>query len=396
VVLIGSTALIVSRLDGLRSERRIESLLSREAIFLVNNLLLVGVCLVIFWGTFFPLISELFTGTRASLAAPWFDRYTTPLAIVLVLFTGIGPLVAWGRFSASAARRVLTWPTLGALAALAGLLAFSDSSHHPWALALFCLAAFALVALGQEFWRGAAARRALVGGALPVALAANVSRNRRRYGGYIVHAGIAVMLIGIAASSSFQTNRDLSLNVGQTANIGSYAIRYERPTVSVANERIAFGSVLDVQHDGHHFATLAPQRSYYPSQDPSLGQIGRFFGGNATSQTGLRAGAGEDFWTAMRPDLSRLAAPIRRANREFGSAPLAVQGLVINAIAQSYLKNPPPAEFRVIVNPLVTWLWIGALIGIGGALIALWPSAAARRRVAGAYTARIGRGLSRA
>ena len=99
VVMIGSTALIVSRLDDLRSEKRIDSLASRESVFLVNNLLLVGMTAVIFWGTFFPLISELFTGEKASLAAPWFDRYTTPLAIGLVLFTGIGPLLAWRRVS---------------------------------------------------------------------------------------------------------------------------------------------------------------------------------------------------------------------------------------------------------------------------------------------------------
>ena len=106
VVLIGSTALIVSRLDDLRSEKRIDSLLSRESVFLVNNLLLVALCVAIFWGTFFPLISELFTGEKSSLAAPWFDRYTTPLAIVLVLFTGIGPLLAWRRVSWASAKRV--------------------------------------------------------------------------------------------------------------------------------------------------------------------------------------------------------------------------------------------------------------------------------------------------
>src|SRR6188472_2112848 len=110
VVLLGSTALIVSRLDDLRSEKKIDSLISREAVFLVNNLLLVGMTAVIFWGTFFPLISELFTGEKASLAAPWFDRYTTPLAILLVLFTGIGPLFAWRRVSLGAARWLLAWP----------------------------------------------------------------------------------------------------------------------------------------------------------------------------------------------------------------------------------------------------------------------------------------------
>ena len=116
VVLIGSTALIVSRLDDLRSEKRIDSLASREAVFLVNNLLLVALCATIFWGTFFPLISELFTGEKASLAAPWFDRYTTPLAILLVLFTGIGPLLAWRRISWDAARRVFLVPAIVAVA----------------------------------------------------------------------------------------------------------------------------------------------------------------------------------------------------------------------------------------------------------------------------------------
>jgi len=114
VVLVGSTALIVSRLDDLRSPKRIDSLASRESVFLVNNLLLVGMTAVIFWGTFFPLISELFTGEKASLAAPWFDRYTTPLAILLVLFTGIGPLLAWRRLSWASAKRVFT--TAGATA----------------------------------------------------------------------------------------------------------------------------------------------------------------------------------------------------------------------------------------------------------------------------------------
>src|SRR5881227_543260 len=110
VVVVGSALLIVSRLPDLRSEKRIESLVSRESIFLVNNLLLVGLAAVIFWGTFFPLISELFTGSKASLAAPWFDRYTTPLAILLVLFAGIGPLFAWRRVSLGAAKRLLARP----------------------------------------------------------------------------------------------------------------------------------------------------------------------------------------------------------------------------------------------------------------------------------------------
>src|SRR5262245_4656283 len=170
VVLVGSTALIVSRLDDLRSPKRIDSLFSREAVFLVNNLLLIGLTAVIFWGTFFPLISELFTGTKASLAAPWFDSYTTPLAILLVLFTGIGPLLAWRRVSWASAKRVFRLPLAVAAVTLVALLLFGDAGEEPWALALFVFAAFALAGLAQEFWNGAAARRKLSGDSMPVAL----------------------------------------------------------------------------------------------------------------------------------------------------------------------------------------------------------------------------------
>src|SRR3954451_19185692 len=208
VVLIGSTALIVSRLDDLRSEKRIDSLISRESVFLVNNLLLVGLTVVIFWGTFFPLISELFTGEKASLAAPWFDRYTTPLAILLVLFTGIGPLLAWRQVSLGALKRLLGRPALFGLAAGVALVALTDARTKPLALIVFSLAAFTLAALVQEFARGAAAQRALTGGSYSRALLALSSRNRRRYGGYVVHAGVATLLIAVAASSSFQTSRD--------------------------------------------------------------------------------------------------------------------------------------------------------------------------------------------
>src|SRR6476660_4994268 len=219
VVVMGSALLIVSRLDDLRSTKRIDSLLSREAIFLVNNLLLVGMTAVIFWGTFFPLISELFTGDKASLAAPWFDRYTTPLAILLVLFTGVGPLLAWRRVSWESAKRVFRLPLAVAAVVALGLAVFTDAAEQLWALALFAFAAFALTGLAQEFWTGAAARKQLSGESGGQALVGLVSRNRRRYGGYIVHVGVIVLLIGIAASSSFQTNRDVELRPGESTTV---------------------------------------------------------------------------------------------------------------------------------------------------------------------------------
>jgi cytochrome c-type biogenesis protein CcmF len=254
VVVIGSALLIVSRLDDLRSTKRIESLASREAVFLINNLLLIGLATIIFWGTFFPLISELFTGQKASLAAPWFDRYATPLAILLVLFTGIGPLLAWRQVSLGALKRLLGRPALVGLGAAVALFVFTGARSAPLALILFSLAAFTLAALVQEFARGAAAYRSLAGGSYPRALVALCARNRRRYGGYGVHAGVAVLLIAVAASSSFQTSRDLRLSPGQSATVDHYTIKYVKPTaeISAPEQRLTFGAVLTVTKDGSH------------------------------------------------------------------------------------------------------------------------------------------------
>jgi cytochrome c-type biogenesis protein CcmF len=413
-VVIGSALLIVSRLDDLRSPKRIESLVSREAIFLVNNLLLVGLAAVIFWGTFFPLISELFTGQKASLAAPWFNRYTTPLAILLVLFTGIGPLFAWRRVSLGAAKRLLARPALVGVAAAAVLLVFTNAGSRPLALLLFALAAFTLAALVQEFARGAAAYRSLAGGSYPQALLALFARNRRRYGGYVVHAGLAVLLIAVAASSSFQTSRDLRLRPGQSATVDDYRITYERPTaeISPVEQRLTFGSVLAVTRGGKPYATLTPSRNYYAGMGQTGGgPVRSFFEGEATSEVGRKTTIGGDVWTAMQPDLSsldpiingadrrleKLAKGVSPSNVKAGQALGYLQGLAVRTIERRYLAQTPPAQFRVNVNPLVSWIWLGGAIAVIGGLVAIWPAPAARRRrVSDVYAARLARELERA
>jgi cytochrome c-type biogenesis protein CcmF len=415
LVVLGSALLIVSRLDDLRSEKRIESLVSREAIFLVNNLLLVGLAAVIFWGTFFPLISELFTGTKASLAAPWFDRYTTPIAILLVLFTGIGPLFAWRRVSLGAARRLLARPALAALAACAALLVLTDAGSKPLALTLFTLAAFALAALVQEFARGASAYRSISGSSYMRALLALFSRNRRRYGGYVVHAGVAVLLIAVAASSSFQTSRDVRLRPGESTTVDHYRITYVKPTaeISPAEQRLTFGSVLAVSKDGQPFTALYPSRNYTAGVggQTGVGPVRSFFEGEATSEVGRKTTVGSDLWTAMQPDLTplnpfingadrrlrKLARNVSPANVRAGQALGYLQGLAVRTIEKRYLEHPPPAQFRINVNPLVSWIWVGGAIAAIGGLVAIWPAPEARRRrVSDVYAARLARELGRA
>ncbi|HET9198505.1 MAG TPA: cytochrome c-type biogenesis CcmF C-terminal domain-containing protein [Solirubrobacterales bacterium] len=413
VVLVGSTVLIVSRLDDLRSTKRIDSLASRESVFLVNNLLLVGMTAVIFWGTFFPLISELFTGEKASLAAPWFDRYTTPLAIGLVLFTGVGPLLAWRRVSWETAKRVFRVPVAVAAIVILLLGVFTDAADNLWALALFAFAAFALAGLAQEFWTGTQARKRLSGEPGGKALVGLVGRNRRRYGGYIVHVGVIVLLIGVAASSSFQTNRDVELRPGESTTVDGRTITYVKPTVSVDEEKLGFGSVLRIEEDGGVVGFVRPSRQFFRPTGQEAGLISTYFSGEATSEVGLRTGLGHDLWIAEAPNVAGVQRGARLADQGFracvrgapGTPPQCkalgtlmraaaanpslraqafeqitnLQGLAAERVAKGFLASGAPSTFKVIVNPLVTWMWIGGIIALAGALIALWPSRGRRR-----------------
>ncbi|HEY6396885.1 MAG TPA: cytochrome c-type biogenesis CcmF C-terminal domain-containing protein [Solirubrobacteraceae bacterium] len=406
--MVGSSiGLVIWRRERLRSEARLDSLLSREAVFLLQNMVLVAMVFVVFWVTFFPLISEAVTGTKVSVGPPAYRPFIVPLALVLVALAGIGPIIAWRRVTASNLRRSFGFPVAVALVTLAALLSLSDASARPFALAMFALGAFVLGSVAQELWRGTAARRAMTHDSLPVAFVQLVRRNRRRYGGYIVHAGLALLLIGVAASSSFQHSRDVSLAPGQSARIDGLKVTYVRPTASATPQKLSFGAVLAVYQGRHRLMTLNTSRGYYPSQDPSFGLVGRFFNGASDSNVGLSAGAWHDIWAVVNTaDLAPLQPIISRGDRVFQAALAAEarlptaqarQGLTrlwqlrdqaILELANRFVTHPWPVEFLLIVSPLVTWIWIGAIVIALGGLIALWPFPAfAWRRVRAASTA---------
>ncbi len=405
VVLIGAMAagslyLVISRRDSLRSEAALDSLLSREAVFMLQNMVLVAMTAVIFWLTFFPLISEAITGTQSSVGPPAFRRFVVPIALLLVVLSGIGPIIAWRRVTLSKLRRGFAFPVAMALVALAALLAASDAASHALALIMFVFGTFVLAAVAQEFFRGARARSAMTRESPPVAVVALVRRNRRRYGGYLIHAGVAVALIGVAASTSFQHSRYATLAPGQSARIDGYAIRYVRPTARVNYEKISLGAVLNVSKGGHHVATLRTAYGLYPSQDPTLGPLSRFFNGSDESQIGLSSGLTRDIWTVINPStwLGDVQNTVARGDKVFLSlmqsmtrVPPAQQaamaryisnnlGVAIQGLAHRFITHPVPVTFLLIVSPLVTWLWIGAIIAIVGGLIALWPVPARVRR----------------
>jgi cytochrome c-type biogenesis protein CcmF len=401
VMIAGSIALIVSRRDTLRSEHRLDSLLSREAIFVANNIVLVGLAFVVFWGTFFPLIAEALTGERKTVGPPWFDRYTVPLALVLVLLSGIGPVIAWRRATWANARRAFLIPVASLVVCVVGCLALG-LGDKPFAVAMFAAGAFVLASVTQEFWRGAGARRAMAGEAPPMALISLVRRNRRRYGGYIVHVGMAALFVGVAASSAFQDERDVRMKPGETTKIGDYTVTYAKASADIDTrggrlEDIRFGAQLNVRYkDDKPFVALT-ERRYYPSSDPSFGPVGRFFEGEATSEIALRAGLTRDFWAAYQPDQENIQQIVRALDKKVADDTPEVQMRAAFNLAAFLRERPPEATFRLISSPLVSWIWIGAIIVFSGGLLALWPAPdAARKRATARAAARVAQDLSRA
>jgi cytochrome c-type biogenesis protein CcmF len=387
VLIVTAAGLVTWRRSALRSEAKLDSFFSREAVFILNNLVLVGMCLVIMWGTFFPLISEALTGKRASVGPPWFGRYTVPLAIALVLLSGIGPLLAWRGSEWRSVRRSFVLPAgLAAAIVLVAVIA-----PLPWSLrafALFAAAAFTISAVSQESWRAARARQRSTGRALPFAAAGLIARNRRRYGGFLVHAGFAVMLIGVAASSAFKHVTDVRLSPGQSAKVGDYDVRYVRATASFNSEKLSLGAVLDVRHNGRHVSTLRPSRGYYPMADSERsGTLGRWFAGESTSEVGMRADPRRDVWTAVEPDLQPFQSMINGIDKRFPLADAKMEPLFLQALAERYRVAPPKAAFRLIVSPMVMWVWIGGLGAVLGGLIAIWPGRARRARSPATKTA---------
>ena len=358
-------------------------------------------CLVVFWGTFFPLISEALTGNRRSVGPPFFNSVSVPLALALVLLSGIGPMLTWRKVSQGALRRAFQLPFAAAAAALAAMLVLTPAAESITSLLMFTFCAFVVAVVVQELVRGTSARRTMTGERPLAAFGALVARNRRRYGGFLVHVGVSIAFLGVAASSAFLEQRDVRMVAGQTTKVGDYEITYREPTGTILDDQsgtgapITLGAVLDVRRGGERW-TMRPQRNYYTAGDGRGGAFGRFFMGESTSEVDLRWGVTRDLWTAVQPDLSILMDPIRRANRQFADANGDTQALIVAALAERYRRHAPPATFRFIDSPMVAWIWIGGGLGLLGSIWALWPAAEARRRRAASLaSARLGRELAR-
>ncbi|HEY6041214.1 MAG TPA: heme lyase CcmF/NrfE family subunit, partial [Anaerolineae bacterium] len=265
IVLLGFLYLLWSRLDQLKEENELDSILSREATFLLNNLIFVGAAFATLWGTVFPMISEVFTGKQISVAAPFFNQVNGPIFFALIVLMGLCTLIGWRRATPENLLRNFVRPFLLAIVVLVVL--FVVGLRDAVGLLAFSSAAFAFGTLVVEFYRGIHARIRQYSENALVATFNLIARNRRRYGGYIVHFGIVLAVVGIAGSTFYQAETQVNLKPGETVTLREYTLQYNQLKMNTLGNRQVIGAEMTVLMDGKQIATLTPEKSYYPAAD---------------------------------------------------------------------------------------------------------------------------------
>ncbi len=320
-----SAYMILDRLDYLKSENQLESVVSRESSFLFNNLILLASCFAVLWGTLFPVISEYLNNNKISLDADWYNRVMVPIGLFLLFLTGVGPLFAWRRTSIDSLRRNFQMPGIAALV-LAGAL-FAAGVHNFYALVAFGFCLFVALTVIMEFVKGGKSIAAKNDMNLVRAMVELTHRNTRRYGGYLVHMGIVLLFIGFTGNA-FKQSEVKELNPGGTMQVGHYNLKMVGLDQSENDLYQSHSATLEVSKNGEVLGFLKPERRFYKSSRES------------TSEIGLRTRLNED--------------------------------LYLNFAGMS--DDNQRAVIQAFVNPLVTWQWIGGLVLIAGTLVCLVPS----------------------
>ena len=328
VLLTVSFGLVIYRLPLLRARNELESWVSREAAFLVNNWILLFSAVFVLFATMFPTLSEAVTGLRLTVGPPFFTKWMLPIGLILLTLTGVGPLLAWRQSSLSNLRYQFAWPVVAALVTGAGLYA---GGFRVWVSGIcFALCAFVIGTIGQEFVRGAVVRREATGTDLFTALVGLVGRSRRRYGGYVVHVGIVLMFLGFAGSG-FKQDAQMLLRPGQEHEIGRYTVRYDRLSQNTDSQKQMITAHMTVMQDGEQVGELFPARWFYFKHESE-----------PTTEVAMRRTVAEDLYIVLA----------------------------------GYELDDQAASFEITVNPLVNWVWFGFTVLALGTGLALLPESA--------------------
>jgi cytochrome c-type biogenesis protein CcmF len=324
-LLIFSFGWLIYRLPLLRGRNELESWASREAAFLLNNWILLFSAFFILFATMFPTISEAVTGQRITVGPPFFNTWMVPIGLILLLLTGVGPLLAWRKSSLSNLVYQFAWPASFAVITAVGLYAIG---FRVWASGLcFALCSFVVGTIGQECIRGAIVRRTTTGTDLVTALIGLVMRSRRRYGGYIVHVGIVLMFLGFAGAG-YKLEQQIVMNLGDETTVGHFMVRHDRLSESDDGQKQMVTAHLTLFKDGEQVGQLYPARWFFRKHETE-----------PTTEVAIRRSVSEDFYVTLA----------------------------------SYDLGDQSASFQLTVNPLVNWIWFGFTMLAFGTGIALLP-----------------------
>ena len=328
VILLGSFGLVAYRADLLKEQPELDSMVSRESAFLLNNIVLVSALFTIFLGTVFPLISEAVAGVQVSVGAPYFNSVTVPLFLLLVFLMAVGPIIAWRRASWDNLKRNFTWPATAALLLGFGLFAWKVRDFMP--LLGFTLLAFVVFSILYDTGLALRARRRIAGEGIIRGLVTLTRRNQRRYGGFIVHLGIVLIMMGIAGSMSYSIEKEATMSLNQQLQVGNYRIQFAGLSGSQQPTHFRVEGAFHVFHNGSDNGTLRPALKFFPTQQSPIGR--------AVHQSSLT----EDIY------------------------------LILSGFSQ---VDRNQATLKVLVRPLVIWMWIGGFVIAFGTLICISPIA---------------------
>jgi len=326
LTLLGFLYLLFERLPMLRSENHLDAMLSRESAFVLNNLVFTTIAFTTLLGTTWPILSELFTGDKLAVSAPFFNKVNGPIFALLLLLVGIGPLLAWRRTDRKTLRHQFTWPAVGAILVVGVVVALGE--RRPLPTLAFATVGLVVTAITQEFVRGVLARMRGTGERPWTATIGLLRKNQRRYGGYIVHLGVVLMALGIIGNSFYQLDNQAAMRTGDQMQIGAYRLVYDGLFERRKSNHTEVYARIRAYRGDTLIGTLEPRRNIY-DKNPE----------QPTTEVAVRMGLREDLYLVLA----------------------------------GWEANGEVTSIKAYVNPLMSWLWIGGLVLILGTLVGIWP-----------------------
>ncbi len=328
IILLFSFAIVIYRLNDLKTEARFDSIISRESAFIFNNLLFLGAAFTVFLGTIFPILTEAVKGQKVLVGPPYFNKVNVPIGLVLIFLMGVGPLVSWRKASRKNLINNFMYPVI--LGMLTSVVLLAAGIREITAIISYSLCVFVLATVFSEFIKGTSVR-ASRGENYLAAFLKLVSRNKRRYGGYVVHIGVALIVIGITSSSVFVDTKEATVKPGEAFTIGDYTIAYETIHQYTTDAKNGTRADLAIYYKGDQVGDLNPEKNVYKYEGNR--EI------NQETEVALRSTFKDDLYIIL-----------------------------------SNFNETGTATFRAFLNPMVSWIWAGGIVVVLGAIITMWPA----------------------